>query len=120
MAIDTDLLKRHNGKEKRQSDPSENGDDSTESCDETVKSACPHVAKAVDLTRLKKALKTGGFEKECSECKKSPKTEIADSNYEEDVTLWMCLRCGTQLCGRATGTSMPLTISTRHILIAMH
>ncbi|OWR54466.1 ubiquitin carboxyl-terminal hydrolase 45 like protein [Danaus plexippus plexippus] len=88
-------------KKKRQSDPSENGDDSTESCDETVKSACPHVAKAVDLTRLKKALKTGGFEKECSECKKSPKTEIADSNYEEDVTLWMCLRCGTQLCGRA-------------------
>lgn len=87
-------------KKKRQSDPSENGDDSTESCDEIVKSACHHVAKAVDLTRLKKSLKTGGFEKECSECKKSASTEVIDPNYEEDQTLWMCLRCGTQLCGR--------------------
>ncbi|XP_041981890.1 ubiquitin carboxyl-terminal hydrolase 45 isoform X2 [Aricia agestis] len=88
-------------KKKRQNDPSENGDDSTESCDESVKSACPHVAKTVDLNRLKKALKTGGFEKDCSECKKSPTTEIVDSNYEEDLSLWMCLRCGSQLCGRA-------------------
>ncbi|XP_075980103.1 ubiquitin specific protease 16/45 isoform X2 [Anticarsia gemmatalis] len=87
-------------KKKRQSDPGENGDESTESCDENVKSACPHVAKAVDLTRLKKALKTGGFEKECSECKKSTKTELSDPDYEEDLSLWMCLRCGSQLCGR--------------------
>jgi ubiquitin carboxyl-terminal hydrolase 16/45 len=88
-------------KKKRQSDPSENGDESTESCDEIVKSACPHVAKAVDLTRLKKTLKTGGFEKECSECNKSTKTEVADTDFEEDLSLWMCLRCGSQLCGRA-------------------
>ncbi|CAG9788534.1 unnamed protein product [Diatraea saccharalis] len=88
-------------KKKRQSDPGENGDESTESCDENVKSACPHVAKAVDLTRLKKSLKTGGFEKECSECKKNAKNEVSDPDFEEDLTLWMCLRCGTQLCGRA-------------------
>ncbi|XP_068617516.1 ubiquitin carboxyl-terminal hydrolase 16/45 isoform X2 [Battus philenor] len=87
-------------KKKRQSDPGENGDESTESCDESVKSACPHVAKAVDLTRLKKALKIGGFDKECAECKKSNKIEVPDPNFEEDLTLWMCLRCGTQLCGR--------------------
>ncbi|CAH2043184.1 unnamed protein product, partial [Iphiclides podalirius] len=87
-------------KKKRQSDPGENGDESTESCDESVKSACPHVAKAVDLTRLKKALKSGGFEKECAECKKCNKIEVPDPNFEEDLTLWMCLRCGTQLCGR--------------------
>lgn len=88
-------------KKKRQSDPSENGDESTESCDENVKSACPHVAKAVDLTRLKKSLKTGGFEKECSECKKSSKNDVSDPDFEEDLTLWMCLRCGSQLCGRS-------------------
>ncbi|RVE49883.1 hypothetical protein evm_005476 [Chilo suppressalis] len=88
-------------KKKRQSDPGENGDESTESCDENVKSACPHVAKAVDLTRLKKSLKTGGFDKECAECKKNAKNEIPDPDFEEDLTLWMCLRCGTQLCGRA-------------------
>lgn len=88
-------------KKKRQSDPGENGDESTESCDESVKSACPHVAKAVDLTRLKKTLKTGGFEKECAECKKAAKNEVSDPDFEEDLTLWMCLRCGSQLCGRA-------------------
>ncbi|CAH0720523.1 unnamed protein product, partial [Brenthis ino] len=87
-------------KKKRQSDPSENGDESTESCDESFKSACAHVAKAVDLAKLKKSLKNGGFEKECAECKKNAKNEIADPNYEEDLTLWMCLRCGSQLCGR--------------------
>ncbi|XP_063829314.1 ubiquitin carboxyl-terminal hydrolase 16/45 isoform X2 [Ostrinia nubilalis] len=88
-------------KKKRQSDPGENGDESTESCDENVKSACPHVAKAIDLTRLKKTLKTGGFEKECAECKKSAKNEVSDPDFEEDLSLWMCLRCGSQLCGRA-------------------
>lgn len=87
-------------KKKRQSDPGEN-DESTESCDESVKSACPHVAKAVDLTRLKKVLKTGGFDKECAECKKSPSNEVSDPDFEEDLSLWMCLRCGSQLCGRA-------------------
>ncbi|XP_063537384.1 ubiquitin carboxyl-terminal hydrolase 16/45 isoform X1 [Cydia strobilella] len=86
---------------KRQGDPGENGDESTESCDENVKSACPHVAKAVDLTRLKKALKIGGFEKECAECLKSTKTEVSDPDFVEDLSLWMCLRCGSQLCGRA-------------------
>ncbi|XP_059057892.1 ubiquitin carboxyl-terminal hydrolase 45 isoform X2 [Achroia grisella] len=88
-------------KKKRQSDPTENGDDSTESCDENVKSACPHVAKAVLLTRLKKTLKIGGLEKECPDCKASSKTEVSDPDFEEDLTLWMCLRCGSQLCGRA-------------------
>ncbi|XP_023942781.2 ubiquitin carboxyl-terminal hydrolase 16 isoform X2 [Bicyclus anynana] len=87
-------------KKKRQNDPSENGDESTESCDETAKSACPHVARAVELAKLKRALKTNGFEKECVECKKSSNTEVADTDFEEDLTLWMCLRCGTQLCGR--------------------
>lgn len=87
-------------KKKRQSDPGENGDESTESCEENVKSACPHVAKAVDLTRLKKSLKAGGFDKDCAECRKSAKTEVSDPDFEEDLSLWMCLRCGTQLCGR--------------------
>lgn len=88
-------------KKKRQSDPGENGDDSSESCEENVKSACPHVAKAVDLPKLKKFLKLGNFEKECAECKKHNLTEAPDPDIEIDLTLWMCLRCGTQLCGRA-------------------
>jgi hypothetical protein len=31
---------------------------------------CPHVNKAVDITRVKKMLSTGGFLTECSECSK--------------------------------------------------
>jgi hypothetical protein len=34
---------------------------------------CPHVTKAVDLTRVKKALRGGGND-ECSECAKFPGT----------------------------------------------
>ncbi|XP_053611210.1 ubiquitin carboxyl-terminal hydrolase 16/45 isoform X2 [Plodia interpunctella] len=88
-------------KKKKASDVGENGDDSTESCDENVKSACPHITKAVFLGKLKKYLKTNGFEKECAECKVMTKTEVSDPDFEEDLSLWMCLRCGTQLCGRA-------------------
>jgi hypothetical protein len=37
---------------------------------------CPHVNKAVDITRVKKMLSTGGFLTECSECSKM--TEISN------------------------------------------
>lgn len=87
-------------KKKRQCDPGDNGDESTESCEENVKSACPHVAKAVDLARLKKFLKIGAFETECVECKKNDCPLELGSDFEIDLTLWMCLRCGSQLCGR--------------------
>lgn len=88
-------------KKKRQSDPGENGDESTESCDENVKSACPHITKAVDLNRLRKSVRVDGFEAECAECRKDNKPTTLDPDFEEDRTLWMCLRCGSQLCGRA-------------------
>lgn len=88
-------------KKKRQSDPGENGDDSTESCEENVSSACSHIAKAVDLPRLKKSLRAGSFAKECAECKKNNVIDDADPDFEIDLSLWMCLRCGSQLCGRA-------------------
>ncbi|KAM3959632.1 LOW QUALITY PROTEIN: ubiquitin specific protease 16/45 [Aphomia sociella] len=100
-------------KKKRQSDPTENGDESTESCDENVKSACPHIAKAIYLTKLKKSL-NGGFEKECAECKSSSKTEVSDPDFEEDLTLWMCLRCGSQLCGRARNKHALSHYNTSH------
>lgn len=88
-------------KKKRQSDPGENGDESTESCEENVKSACPHIKKDVDLSKLKRTLKIGGYEKECSECTKNNQNDASDPDFEIDNSLWMCLRCGSQLCGRA-------------------
>jgi hypothetical protein len=35
---------------------------------------CRHVTKAVDITRVKKALRGGGIVDECAECAKFPNT----------------------------------------------
>lgn len=96
-------------KKKRQSDPHED-DSSTESCDEkelnnsvgngTMRD-CQHINKSVDPTKLRKILKTNGLASEvCSECEKMPASKVDDA-FEYDKTLWLCLKCGTQLCGRA-------------------
>jgi ubiquitin carboxyl-terminal hydrolase 16/45 len=80
---------------------------STDSCDERDKqddktvSGCSHVSKAIESSKLRKVLKSGGIQQKCCECEKSPDPEVAnDDMYEYDNTLWLCLRCGTQLCGR--------------------
>lgn len=101
-------------KKKRQSDPGDHVDDSTESCDENVKTSCPHITKAVELARLKKVLKDSGFKKDCSECGKSGALANNEPDYETDVTLWMCLRCGSQLCGRAKNKHALNHFSTPH------
>ncbi|EDW53075.1 GM12411 [Drosophila sechellia] len=75
--------------------------------------SCQHIKKAVDAARLRRLLKSTGLLYECSQCQKLGK--IADSGagegavgpggnpvaFEFDSTLWLCLKCGSQLCGRA-------------------
>lgn len=80
---------------------------STDSCDEKDKlddktaTGCSHVNKSIESSKLRKVLKTGGIHQKCCECVKSPDPEIAtDEMFEYDNTLWLCLRCGSQLCGR--------------------
>lgn len=78
--------------------------------------SCVHAKKAIDSTMLRKKLKVSGLEKDCSKCleekslaKAMPavtdegdaEIENDDLQYEQDTTLWMCLKCGTQLCGRS-------------------
>lgn len=92
----------------RQGDPGVNTDDSTESCDENQNMAvCGHITKAVDLQKVKKSVMKSGFKTECDDCKLSPvengfedKALGFDSDFEYDNSLWMCLRCGNQACGR--------------------
>ena len=85
---------------------------STDSCDEKdkqddkVTSGCSHIIKAIESTKLRKILKANGIHQNCCECEKS-KDELKDTEdgdfsemYEYDNTLWLCLRCGSQLCGR--------------------
>ncbi|XP_023300544.2 ubiquitin carboxyl-terminal hydrolase 45 [Lucilia cuprina] len=72
--------------------------------------SCDHVKKAVDSTKLRKLLKTTGLVFECVQCQRlgvtsatAEASETAESPgaFEYDNTLWLCLRCGTQLCGRS-------------------
>ncbi|XP_069700013.1 ubiquitin carboxyl-terminal hydrolase 16/45 isoform X2 [Periplaneta americana] len=94
-------------KNRHQQEPAtQNGGDSTESCDENQSNnsggrCCQHVNKSVDLTRVKKALRSGGIATECAECAKSPATSNGVAVAEEDVGLWLCLKCGHQACGRS-------------------
>lgn len=81
---------------------------STDSCDEKDKlddkaaTGCSHVNKSIELSKLRKILKAGGIHQKCCECEKSPDPDdlTKDEMFEYDNTLWLCLRCGSQLCGR--------------------
>nr|XP_019559760.2 ubiquitin carboxyl-terminal hydrolase 16 [Aedes albopictus] len=72
---------------------------------------CTHVKKAIDPPAVKKKLKQDGLKKQCPKCvenKSLPQPELAAAGegfeLEEDIqfslSLWLCLQCGTQLCGR--------------------
>lgn len=84
--------------------------ESTESCDENQSnslnssgSSCPHIAKSVDPTKLRKCIKQTGVElSKCSECEKEPaRLNSKDDEIDEAANfIWMCLKCGSQLCGR--------------------
>lgn len=94
-------------KKKRQNDPQ--NDSSTDSSEEKQQQgSCPHINKAVDMNKLRKVFKIKNvfINDNCSECTKttngSTSTENDDKNeFAYDRTLWLCLNCGTHLCGRS-------------------
>ncbi|XP_073829445.1 ubiquitin specific protease 16/45 [Musca autumnalis] len=74
--------------------------------------SCPHLKRAVDAAKLRKLLKGTGLLLDCTECNKmgvaSPAAEASQTSLESpsmsfecDNTLWLCLKCGSQLCGRS-------------------
>jgi len=84
---------------------------STESCDELgygLADHCPHVQKSCEPNKLRKALKTAGLLTECPQCVREAGEQpdaTAEGNelepvYEYEESLWVCLQCGAQLCGR--------------------
>lgn len=78
-----------------------------------VSRSCQHIKKSVDTLKLRKLLNNIGLLAECSQCQKffanaSPSPPCHDFDgpdspysFEYDNTLWLCLKCGTQLCGRS-------------------
>lgn len=95
-------------KKRRQSDPPVDGSDSSSEENEKVDSnrqlGCEHSKKSVDVQRLRKAFKASPIDHEkCVECAKLPNgvnTTPESNEFEYDRTLWMCLKCGSHLCGR--------------------
>lgn len=102
-------------------------DSTTESCDEKQpqptlitsmsesspsKPSCAHLKKCVDFNSIKKTLRTIGLEnKTCQECAKEPSSPasavslpltaadlLPPCETDADESLWMCLKCGIQLC----------------------
>lgn len=88
----------------------ESNDDGSMPSHQTPGEKCIHVKKAIDPTMVKKKLKLNGLEKQCSKCVENKSTAkpvlsaVGDGlELEEDrssLSLWLCLQCGTQLCGR--------------------
>ncbi|XP_026847052.1 ubiquitin carboxyl-terminal hydrolase 45 isoform X2 [Drosophila persimilis] len=77
--------------------------------DGPMTSCCQHIKKSVDAARLRRQLKATGLVYECSQCQKNQGAASGsgsgsgdlDCDFEIDSTLWLCLKCGTQLCGRS-------------------
>jgi ubiquitin carboxyl-terminal hydrolase 16/45 len=64
-------------------------------------SKCSHIVKSIETTKLKKLIKANGIQAKCLECEKQKCLPLNDDDEGEyDTTLWLCLRCGIQLCGR--------------------
>ncbi|XP_032663084.1 ubiquitin carboxyl-terminal hydrolase 45 isoform X2 [Odontomachus brunneus] len=76
---------------------------STESCEEASTGAkCPHIAKAINLTKVKKNLKKTGVD-ECSTCKKLELDFKKGDEQHITKPLWVCLQCGELSCGKEEG-----------------
>lgn len=90
------------GGRKGQGDPNFS-DCSNDSPDENQNtSECNHVGKAINLSQIKSRLNKKGLATECEECKNNPIENGLEMNgdFEYDSSLWLCLRCGNQACGR--------------------
>lgn len=98
---------------KRQSDAQQDGGSWSDSGEEEMVNghaaagsnapSCQHIKKAVDPTRLRRHLKSTGLLYDCQMCQKlNPPSESGNESAacEYDNTLWLCLKCGTQLCSR--------------------
>lgn len=99
------LQKNTMNKKKHQGEP--HSDNSSGSSDELNRSECPHIPKSVDIQKIKKQITKTGFLNDCDACSKmdcSLQIEDAEPDIYEmefDTSLWLCLKCGNQACGRS-------------------
>uniref|UniRef100_A0A2M4AHM9 Putative ubiquitin carboxyl-terminal hydrolase 45 isoform x2 n=1 Tax=Anopheles triannulatus TaxID=58253 RepID=A0A2M4AHM9_9DIPT len=102
------------GKRQR-SEYKDEGASSTESNDDSLSPSkmiggevCSHIQKGIDLPTIRKQIKTQGYRSTCKMCDQNSSTKGSESTTssttegpsDSDNTLWLCLKCGSQLCGR--------------------
>ncbi|XP_053682537.1 ubiquitin carboxyl-terminal hydrolase 16 [Sabethes cyaneus] len=105
---------------KKKSSEFRDDDSSTESNDDIKglnyvtagRECCPHVKQSITPTVVQRMVRTAGLRKQCAKCgdgQSKPKLPAEEAvvgqeeegfEIEEDSSLWLCLKCGTQLCGR--------------------
>ncbi len=89
----------------KENDGSSDSGDERDGNDSNLKSTskCPHINKSVAVAKIKKLLKNNGLMKTCAECEKDKQiiSNDEDNEFEYDQSLWLCLKTGSQLCGRA-------------------
>ncbi|KFB53720.1 AGAP000666-PA-like protein [Anopheles sinensis] len=94
---------------KRHREYRDDGGSSTESNDDAQTTSklnggevCNHITKAqIDLLTVRKSVKTSGFDRFCSKCTQEPRVHQPETaSNVANFNLWLCLKCGTQLCGR--------------------
>lgn len=110
------MVKKKHRERRHQKDPGEDENSSEDSAhlDITVGKTCPHVAKSINLTNIKKILKNSSDLQHCQHCKTSD-LKNSDAENAVDVVLWLCLQCGYQGCDRnSSGQHALLHYQTPH------
>lgn len=94
------MTKKKKLRQKHQPDPGEGGNTSE---DENIpeSSICPHITKSVNI---KKAFKNKVLFGNCQACSKLNETASKENLHTEedklDNSVWLCMQCGHQGCGR--------------------
>jgi uncharacterized UBP type Zn finger protein len=87
-------------KTKESEESTDSGNDRDRS-DEIIKSTskCTHINQAIMVAKIKKLVKNGLLSS-CPECEREKLAMEDEEGFEYDRSLWLCLKCGVQLCGR--------------------
>jgi ubiquitin carboxyl-terminal hydrolase 16/45 len=85
--------------------------------DEKGTSACLHVSKSIDPTKLRKILKTSSSNSLLKSCPECPNNDlpVEEDGVLYEQSLWLCLRCGVQLCGRRQNQH-----ALKHFEVSLH
>ena len=64
-------------------------------------SECPHLKDSIRKSKISECFRKNNLALDkCDECKPGDRFVEIDSEYSYDVSFWLCLFCGKNLCGR--------------------